>query len=136
MAARKHRFPWLLLALTAAVLSAVLALSHGLAPYDGVPFSLVVDGDDLTADVGLLHLDPGARLLLSAMAVGVGLWLLVAVPLALTLALALALAAVVGLVLLALVGTLGLPLLALGLVLGLLALPVLLGVWLLKWLLR
>ena len=130
MPARPRRFPWLLLIVTAALLWAVLALSHGLAPYDGLPFSLVIDGQDITADLGLQRLDSGARLLLAGIAVLVGLWLLVALPLALLAALGAALA----LVLLVVLGSVGLPLLAVGLVLGLLALPLLLLWWLLRWL--
>ena len=130
MPARPRRFPWWLLILTAALLWAVLALSHGLAPYDGLPFSLVIDGQDITADLGLQRLDSGARLLLAGIAVLVGLWLLVALPLALLAALGAALA----LVLLVVLGSVGLPLLAVALVLGLLALPLLLLWWLLRWL--
>ena len=131
MPTRQRRFAWLLLGIAGALLWAVLALSHGLAPYDGLPFSLVIDGQDVTAELGRHRLDQGTRLLLAGLAVGVGLWLLVALPLALLAGLALML----GLVLLVLLGSVGLPLLALALVLGLLALPLLLLWWLLRWLL-
>jgi len=133
-----RRFPWWSLCLTAAVLWAVLALSsHGRAPQDGLPFTLLIDGQDArhALGMGMGPLDTGAHLLLAGLAVAavvaavvVGLWLLMAVPLALLAGGALLLA-------LLLLGSVGLPLLAVGLVLGLVALPVLLLVGLLRWLL-
>ena len=132
MLARRHRFPWLLLLITGAALCAVLALSQALAFYDGLPFSLVIDGQDVSAELGAQRLDQGTRLLLAGVAVLVGLWLLVALPLALLAGLGL----VLGIVLLVLLGSVGLPLLAVALVLGLLALPLLLLLGLLRWMLR
>ena len=129
MPARRRHFPWLLLLVTGAVLWAMLALSQGLALDDGLPFSVVIDGQDLSAGLGAHRLDAGTRLLLAVAAVLAGLWLLVAVPLALLAILGLAL----GVLVLAVLGSVGLPLLAVGLVLGLLALPLLLLVWLLRW---
>lgn len=115
---------------------AVLALASGLSHLNLADLHLMINGQDRSIDLQrALGSGSGltlAGVLLAGLGLLIGLWLLVAVPLAL-------LAGLGGLVLMALLlalGLVGLPLLAVMLVMLLVASPLLLGVWLLRRLMR
>ena len=121
----------LLLAVLLAV-AAVLWLSQGLSQVGPPPFSVVVDGQDISSRFSLGSLDIAERLVASCVALLVVAALVVFVPLMLMALLALLVLVIGGIVL----ATVGAPLLVVAAVLGLLLSPLIVGVLLLRWLLR
>jgi hypothetical protein len=122
--ASTRRTTALLLVLAVAV--AALWLSQAMSQLGPPPFSLIVDGDDLSGHFDLAAMDGLSRLTLALGLVGLCLLLVVLLPLGL-----LALLGLLGLLLAGVViAALGLPLLAVAGVLGVLLSP-LLGVLLL-----
>lgn len=122
------RTPIVLLLSALLVVAAVLAISQGLSQAGPLPFSLVVDGQDLSAQFSLAGLDRGHRLVAAGVALLLALALVVFVPVML-----LALLLVVGGIVLAAVGA---PLLVVAAALALLLSPLIVLVLLLRWLLR
>ncbi|OGA98305.1 MAG: hypothetical protein A3E25_11095 [Burkholderiales bacterium RIFCSPHIGHO2_12_FULL_69_20] len=110
----------------------VWLIAQGLSHVGPPPFSVVVDGQDISSQFSLAGLDGADRLAADCVALLVAVALVVFVPLMLVALLALLVLVIGGIVL----ATVGAPLLVVAAVLGLLLSPLIVGVLLLRWLLR
>lgn len=126
------RLPMALLLGVLLAVAAVGLVAQGLSHVGPPPFSVVVDGQDISAQFSLAGLDVADRLVAACMVLLVAVALVVFVPLMLVALLALLVLVIGGIVL----ATVGAPLLVVAAVLGLLLSPLIVGVLLLRWLLR
>ncbi len=124
---RGSRWPWLMAGLLLAFAAAFGLAWAALQSMQGMPISVVADGQRVFDDVDLAALHPGHLLTLAALAALALLATMVVLPVALLLTL---LCVVVG-VLVTVLATVGLPLLVAGLLVAVLLSPLWLGVWLL-----
>jgi hypothetical protein len=122
----------MLLALLGVAALAVISLSQGISHLQPLPFTIDINGHDITGPLEQARQQSGARLMLAAGAVLLAMVLLIVLPVALLVALGL----LMGVVLMVVLVSVGAPLLSVVLLLAVLLSPLWLLVWLLRWLLR